>query len=111
MGLDARKLDREVTLLRVAKSDDGFSSDAHGEPQDLGKCWMSKHDASDGERLRAAEFGASVTARCQARWDSLTSSMTTQDRLGYGGVVYEIIGTKELGRRDGIEFTTKAAQP
>lgn len=111
MGLDARKLDRRVTLLRVTKSDDGFSSDAETTAVDVGQRWMSKKDVSDGERIRAESFGASITARFQSRWDALTASMTTQDQLSYGGTVYEITGTKELGRREGIEFTTKAAQP
>lgn len=111
MGLDARRLDRQVTLLRVAAADDGFSSDAVPDAVDVGTRWMGKRDVSDGEQLRAGALGAALTTRFQARWDALTSSMKATDRLSYAGIVYEIVGTKEIGRRDGVEFTTRTLRP
>lgn len=109
MGLDAGKLDRRVTILRRDASDDGFSSDA-ASYDDVGKRWMSRQEASDGEQIRAAALGATISARFQCYRDSLTAAINTGDRLAYDGVTYEVTGTKEIGFREGVEITTKAVR-
>lgn len=107
--MQAGKLDRRITLQRY-----GTTYNAFNEPEtgwtDLGKRWASKEDVSDGEKVRAAQVGASVTTRFRVRYDSLTSTLTAADRLVCEGVEYQISGTKEGdGRRREIEIT--AARP
>lgn len=106
--MEAGKLDRRITLLRYGETLDEWNQPTDGWTN-LGKRWASKQDVSDGEKLRAAQIGATVTTRFQVRWDSLTKTLTAADRIEYDGVTYAISGTKELGRREGIEIT--AARP
>lgn len=102
--MEAGNLDRRIAIERYS-----LTRNADNEPEEawaeIGKRWASKKDVSDGEKLRAAEVGAMVTTRFQVRWDSLTLTLTAADRLVYDGKTYDIVGTKELGRREGIEIT------
>jgi SPP1 family predicted phage head-tail adaptor len=75
---------------------------------DLVTVWASKQDIRDAERIRAAQTGASVTARFQVRWNMMTAQVTVQDRLICEGRTYAIVATKELGRREGLEITASA---
>lgn len=98
-------LDRRITLERY-----GVAYDDHNQPTEgwapIGKRWASKDDVSDGEKVRAAQVGASVTTRFRVRYDSLTKTLTGADRLICEGVEYQISGTKEgEGRRREIEIT------
>lgn len=106
--MEYTRLDRRVTLERYGVTYDEFNQPTE-DWAELGKRKAQKKDVSDGEKLRAAQVGASVTTRFLLRWDSLTSTITAADRLTYDGVQYQISGTKELGRREGIEIT--AARP
>ena len=106
--MDAGKLDRRVTILRYS-----MTRNADNEPietwSDLATVWASKKDISDGEKVRAAQIGASLSTRFQIRWSSLVADVNPKDRLRYGGRTYEIVGVKELGRRDGIEISALSA--
>lgn len=71
--------------------------------------WVAKRDVSDAERFAAGSTRAVITTRFQARWTAFTASIDTADRLECEGRVYEIIGVKEIGRRQLVEITGKAA--
>lgn len=103
----ASRRNRLVSILRRVTSDDGFSSDAAGY-EEMDQRWMAREEASDGEQIRAAALGATITARFHAELDDLTAAISTGDRLAYEGTTYEVTGTKEIGRREGVEITTKA---
>lgn len=100
----AGPMDRRITIERygVTYNDDNEPIEAWVS---VGERWASKEDVSDGEKVRAAQVGASVTTRFGVRRDGLTSTITAADRLVYAGEVYSISGTKEIGRREGIEIT------
>lgn len=98
------KLDRRITVERFGTTYNEFNEPTSGWTK-LGTRWASKNDVSDGEKLRAAQVGASVATRFQVRYDSLTKSLTAADRLTCEGREYAIVGLKELGRREGIEIT------
>lgn len=105
----AGKLDRRITLERYGVTYDDFNQPTEGWAE-IGKRWASKEDVSDGERIRAAQVGASVTTRFVVRFDSLTRTITAADRVVSEGKVYSISGLKETeGRRVGIEITASAA--
>lgn len=104
----AGSLDRLVQFQRYAEEDDGFGMvefwTDYGAP-----VWASKEDISDGERWRAHEVAASITARFVVRWSDFTAGITPKDRLVCEGVSYDISGKKEgKGRRQWIEFTCAA---
>lgn len=100
----AGPMDRRITLERFSTTYNEFNEPIEGWTE-LATRWASKEDVSDGEKLRAAQVGATITSRFRVRWDTVTSTLTAADRLTYDGDVFSIIGTKEIGRREGIEIT------
>lgn len=102
--MKAGALDRRVTFQRATVVTNEFNE---GEPSwvNVATVWASKSDISDGERIRAAQTGASVTTRFQVRWNALTATVTPKDRLQCEGRTYGIVAVKELGRREGLEIT------
>ena len=67
--------------------------------------WASRKDVSDGERYRGGEVNAQLTARFQVRWSQFTATITPKDRIECEGRMYDIVGIKEVGRREGREIT------
>lgn len=103
--MSAGKLDRRIQFRRATLSDDGFSSVEawadHGRAVSA-----QKTEISDGERWRAGEVAAHLTARFLVRWSAFTSDLTPKDRLVCEGREYDIAGIKEAeGRRRWLEIT------
>ncbi|ABN75753.1 head-tail adaptor protein [Cereibacter sphaeroides] len=100
--------DRLVQFLRAPLVEDEFGS-APGPIAALGAPVRgSKLDVSDRERWQAGEIAASVTTRFRVRWSPFTAGITPRDSLECEGLVYEIVGVKEVGRRVEIEITAGA---
>jgi SPP1 family predicted phage head-tail adaptor len=102
------KLDRRIQFLRATWTDDGMAQvetfAPHGDP-----VWAHKAELSDGERWRAGEVAAHVTARFLVRWSSFTAGLTPNDRLTCEGRTYDIAGIKEgARRRQWLEITAAA---
>jgi SPP1 family predicted phage head-tail adaptor len=105
--LDAGKLDRRITILRVVSE---VSDGVGGKIQtwgDLTTVWAEVRPISDGERWRAQELqvAAVATDRFRIRWGV---GVTVLDRIRFDGREFEISGVKELGRRVGQEITATA---
>ena len=67
-------------------------------------------DVSDGERMRAGQFGQGLSSRFLVRSDSLTRTLSGADIIECAGRRYAVSGVKESGEReDGIEITTSTA--
>jgi len=107
MGLPAGARDRRITLQRALTTKNALNEDVKTWGA-IGKRWAEKLDVSDGEQLRAAQVGATITTRFRVLHDDLTSTLTARDRLLLGSLVYEITGIKEIGTREGLEITTTA---
>lgn len=105
--MQAGKLDRRVQFRRFTPTEDGFTTVEvwanHGVP-----VWASKREASDRERMAAMEVSATITARFQVRYSAFTAGITPKDRLICEGREFNIVGIKELGRREGFEITANA---
>ena len=102
------KLDRRVQFERYTATDDGFGVveawSAHGSPVPA-----AKKDVSDGEKWRAGEVAAHITARFTVRWSAFTAALTPKDRLTCEGRSYDISGIKEVGaRRRWLEIAAAA---
>jgi SPP1 family predicted phage head-tail adaptor len=101
-------LDRVIQFQRATLVDDGLGQAQvwadHGLPHPV-----EKRDISDGERWRAGEVQAHVTTRFKIRWSPFTADISPRDRLVCEGVVYDIVGIKEIdGRRRWLEMTAAA---
>ena len=102
--MKAGDLDRRVTFLR-ATSEPNELNELIETWAPLATVWAGVTPASDGERLRAQQVGAYITARFLIRYSALAATITAQDRILYGGRTYGISGAKEIGRREGFEIT------
>jgi SPP1 family predicted phage head-tail adaptor len=103
----AGALDRLLTLRRRM-----VQADALGEEvetfADLATVRASKTDISDAEKVRAQQVGAEITTRFQIRWSANWSDLNPKDRVACELREYEVVGVKEIGRREGIEITAAA---
>ncbi len=105
MSIRSSKLDRSITIQRVAEARDSFHNLVPGPWADLITVRASKQEIRDGERVAAQEVGADITMRFQVRWNSIIATVNPKDRLVFEGRTYGILGVKEIGRREGKEIT------
>lgn len=105
--MQAGRLDRMLRFRRAALQAGAFGQaevwSDHGLP-----VWAEKSDISDGERWRAGAVSAQVTTRFRVRWSVEMAGITPKDRLVCEGREYDIVGIKEIGRREGLELTAAA---
>ena len=106
MPLAAGKLDRRVTLQRYGETGRDEMNAPVVEWSDLATVWASYEPIRDGEKFRAGETAAGLSARFVIRYSSHVADVNPKDRLVFSGVTYAIVGVKETGgRRVGIEIT------
>lgn len=103
----AGPLDRWLTLQRRTVADNALGEEAETFI-DLATVRASKSDIGDAEKVRAQQVGAEITTRFQIRWSVNWSDLTSKDRVSCDGREYEVVGVKEIGRRDGVEITACA---
>jgi SPP1 family predicted phage head-tail adaptor len=100
-------MDRRITIQRATASRDEFN-----EPVNLwltlATVWASYEPLSDGEAFRASETLAEASARFVVRYSTTLAGLDPKDRLTFDGGTWQIVRVKEIGRREGLEITTKA---
>lgn len=106
--MEGGKLDRWITLQRNTPTQDTGSGENVDSWATLATLRAAKRDVSDTERVASAEVQAEITTRFQIRWSSAWSSLNAKDRLTCEGKTYQIVGTKEIGRHEGIEISASA---
>lgn len=105
--LTAGDMDRRIQLERFTATRDEYNEPVKAWAP-LATRWAAYEPLSDGEKFRAGEVAANASARFRIRWSASVSDLNPKDRLMFEGVVHEITGVKEIGRREGIEITTAA---
>ncbi|MFN3584839.1 phage head closure protein [Phenylobacterium sp.] len=101
------ELDRRVTLLYATTEPNGLGEEVETW-RTLATVWASYSPTSDGERVRAAEVAAVIEARFRIRWSRSLTALTPKNRLRFEGREFNIIGVKEIGRREGLEISAAA---
>lgn len=104
--MNAGDLDRRITLRRKTETNTGLGVTMTWA--DLGTVWASRKDVSDGEKMAAGGVMATLAARFVVRSSTLTRGLTPKDALIEGGKTFQIMGVKEMGRRDFLEITAEA---
>lgn len=103
----AGSLDRRLTIERATETRDAFN-----EPvltwAPLATVWAGYTPVSDGERFRAGERAADISARFVIRHSSQVAGLSPKDRAVFEGAAYDILNVKEVGRRVGLEITCAA---
>lgn len=102
--MQAGKLDRRITIQRVTTTRDEFNAPVEAWT-DLTTVWASYEPVKDGERYRAGERAAEISARFQIRYSPTVADVTPTDRLVFDRRTYAITHVKEIGRREGLELT------
>jgi len=100
----AGKRDRRLTLCPRLLAKGELNSDVESWP-DGDTVWSSYQPVSDGERFRAGEVGATITARFQILW---RGDVDPTWRVRFEGREFDVIGAKEIGRREGLEISAAA---
>lgn len=104
MALAAGDLDRRIRLERFTETRDEYNEPVKTWSL-LANRWAAYEPLSDGEKFRASETAAEASARFRIRWSQAVRGLNPKDRLVFEGRTYEIVRTKEVGRREGIEIT------
>lgn len=103
--MQAGSLNRRVTLERATITRDAFNAEVETWGT-LATVAASYEPIRDGERFRAGETAAGLSARFVIRWSSTVADLSPRDRLRFEGVPFEILAVKETGgRKVGIEIT------
>ena len=74
----------------------------------LGTIWAGRKDVSDGEKAAAGTVMSTLAARFTVRSSEMTRGIRPADTITEGRLTFDIVGIKELGRRDYLEITAQA---
>jgi len=107
MAMRPGDLDRRIQLQRYGQTVDADNQPAIGYSP-IATVWASVTPVSDGERVRASEVGATISMRFQVWYSSTVADLNPKDRVIYNGKNFDIVGVKELGRREGLEISAAA---
>ena len=108
MPLAAGSLDRKIVIERSTESRDEMNEPVLMWAQ-LARVSASYEPIRDGEKFRAGETAAGLSARFVIRYSSQVADVDPKDRVIFGGNTYAILGVKEShGRCVGIELTCGA---
>jgi len=105
----AGRLDRRVTFLAHGEG----ARDAYGHPAPtstaLVPVWASVEYVRDSERVALGQLESEITIRVRTRWSAALAALDTRCSLTFEARDYDIVAIKEVGRREGLEFSAKAA--
>jgi hypothetical protein len=106
--MKAGALDRRISILRQGPAvDDGYTT-LPGEFGLLANRSASWRPASRTEQFENAGIEAKSGGSFWIRSDITTRQVVETDKLVYTGRIYEILGIREIGRREGLELIVVA---
>lgn len=107
--MKAGKLDRSISIEREGPpTDDGFTKKP-GAFEPIGTRAAQIIRSRGREVFENQGVEAEVPVTFLVRFDSLTNTITEQDRIGFEGRSFNIKSVNEISRRDGIEIVAVAA--
>lgn len=106
--MDAGEFDRTIELFSpTAAVDDGYTSTPGGFASQ-GTRKAKYVPAMRREIFEAAGREAQIPVVFEVRSDSLTRTIGQTWRIGYGGLVFDVQGSQEVGRRKYIRIEALA---
>ncbi|WP_075216157.1 phage head closure protein [Mongoliimonas terrestris] len=103
----ASGLDRRIVIQRATTAPDAMNEPIQTWSK-LASVLAAKEDIRDSERYSAGAVVAKITTRFRIRWSTTVADVSPTDRILFDGRVFDIVGTKEIGRREGVEITASA---
>ena len=98
---------RRIVLRRAANATDDYGGRVSLWTT-LATVWAQHLPLSDGERVRAAQAGASATDRFRILKGTAWADLNAQDQLTFAGRTYAIDGVKPIENGVGLEITATA---
>lgn len=107
--MDAGKLNRLIEIIGrfPTGQTDEWNNPIMADDYPI-RVWAQKTDASDSERVRAQQVGATITSRFLIRYSSQVRSVDPTYRIEFEGRAYDISAVKDVGFREGLEITATA---
>lgn len=99
---------RRIAVFNVAFQNTGAGVRQVDPPALRGHIWAARKDVSDAEKAASGTVQATLAARFTVRSSAMTRAIKPKDRLTCDGKSFDIVGIKELGRRDFLEITAEA---
>lgn len=107
--MDLGRLDRRIELVRPIVATNGRNERVpSGMTESLATVLARRDPVSDGERNAGSQVQRVVTDRFTTHWSAVLADLLGTDQLVCAGVTYDIVGIKELGRREGLEISARA---
>ena len=104
-------LNRRVTFQRAADLRDALNAPTTEGWTTLATVMARRDPVRDAERVAGAGVNREVTDRFTTHWSQALEGVRAGDQLlDSTGAAYRIVGRKELGYREGLEFSA-AARP
>lgn len=104
--IDARKLDRTITLERMSRSVDDYGTPAEAWVP-VATMRAQRLEAGSRELVRAYGQIAEGEAVFRVRY---LPGVTTADRLMFEDQALELVEVNELGRREALDLRTRTLQ-
>lgn len=105
--MQAGARNKRIALLRAAVSTDDYGG-RETSWATLATVWAEHMPASDGERIRAAQLGATLTDRFRILKAPAWADLNPKDQVDYAGRRYAIEAVKPIENDVGLEITATA---
>lgn len=106
--IDLGRLDRRVSFERRSNEEDGLGEARPGGRAVVATVMAARAPVRDAERVAGAGVGREVTDRFTTHWSAGLAALDLTEQLVCEDVVYDLVGRKELGRREGLEWSAVA---
>lgn len=104
--IDARKLDRTITIERLTRTLDEFRAEVETWAP-LATLAAQRIENGTREFVRAYGQAEEGAALFRTRY---VAGITTADRIVFEGAALELVEVAELGRREGLSLRTRTPQ-
>lgn len=101
--------DRRIVIEYPTSTSDAFGGEIKTWTAIGTGWWASFYPLKDSEVFRNSEATATVTHRFQIEWtNQVWSKIDPRCRIKFDGRIYDVVGIKEIGRRQGIDISATA---
>lgn len=106
--MDLGRLDRSVAFQRAAVARNALHEKVPGGWSTVATVMARRDPVRDAERVAGAGVQREVSDRFTTHWCATLAATRAGEQLLCDGVAYRIVGKKELGYREGLEFSAIA---